>query len=134
MILFFKLNKLSNYFETDVDGSRIKITYYYSQVADRWIMDVENKRLDRKIEGVVMNVGVDLLATAGFLGLQALVLISFPEPRKEASFENFSESVRFAYMDLETYNDILLDGEVSRVQWIIPTPNKPKYRNQVRVV
>ncbi len=123
MIEFISIPSGSSFFETVLDGDAIRIDLYYSRSEDRYKMDVENKRLKRVAVGLAVNVGVDLLALAGRLGLQALVLVSMPQPRLEGSLSNFASSLQLAYMDLQTYNEIVLQGGFSRDQWIEQTPN-----------
>lgn len=114
----------SSFFETNLDGESIIISMYYSKISDRYIMDIENKRLNRKTTGIQMNVGVDLLNQSGRIGLQALVLASAPKPEFEASLINFEENLKLLYMDLITYDNMVLgNGGTSRRQWIEQTPN-----------
>ena len=123
MIEVITVPPLSSFFETTLDGDAVRIDLSYSKSTGRYIMDVENKRLGRKSLGLPLNVGVDMLGASGRLGLQALVLVSSPTPRLEASFDNFENGMQLVYMDIKTYNDIVLDGGFSRQQWIEETPN-----------
>jgi len=109
MITYINVSKRSTDYEVGLDGFSVELNIYYSKFADRWLMDVENRSNQQKVKGIVMNVGIDLLSTAGRLGLQVLILISLPKPGIEASFENFGEGVQLAHMTLEEYDAYVLD-------------------------
>jgi len=123
MIELITIPSGSSFFETTLGGNAVRIDIYYSKSTGRYLMDVENKRLNRVSYGITLNVGVDLLGASGRLGLQSLVLVSFPSPRLEASLDNFPQNMQLVYMDLDTYNEFVLEGGFSRQQWIEPTPN-----------
>ena len=125
MIEIIAIPEGSSFFELTLDGQSIKIDIYYSKSKDRFLMDIENRNLKRKSIGIVINTGLDLLSAAGRIGLQALVLLSTPKAGFEAGIENFDlGNLQLIYMDLETYDEIILLGGSSRKQWIEQSINE----------
>jgi len=123
MIHIITIPENSSFFETSLGGETVRIDLYYSKTSDRYLMDIENKRMKRKSVGLPVNVGVDLLESSGHLGLEALMLVSMPQPLLEGSLSNYSEGLKLVYMDLATYSELVLQGGTSRQQWVEQTPN-----------
>jgi len=123
MIQIINIPENSSFFETSLDGESVRIDLYYSKTADRYLMDVENRRMKRKVTGLILNTGTDMLSCAGRLGLQVLMLVSLPQPSLEGSIQNFKSGLKLVYMDLATYSDFALHGGETRQQWIEQTPN-----------
>lgn len=124
MIQIIEIPDNSSFFETSLGGETVRFDLYYSKTLDRYLMDVENKRLARKAVGLAVNTGVDLLTLAGHLGLEALMLISMPQPLLDGTLINVSsKATKLVYMDLQTYSEIVLQGGITRQKWDEITPN-----------
>lgn len=109
MITYINVSKRSTIYEIGLEGFSIELNIYYSKSSDRWLLNVINRSNQQRVSGIVMNVGIDMLAIAGRLGLQSLILISLPKTGLEADFENFGEGVVLAYMTIEEYDAYVLD-------------------------
>jgi len=116
------LNSRVNFFETPIEGYQIKIFKWFDLTLSRWEMNIENLTLNQSLYGVVMNQGVDLLVAAGHLDLQAMVLVNLtPQIGLEASSTNLGTELILFYMDLETYDEIVLQGALfSREVYRVP--------------
>ena len=119
MAKIIEVSNLTSTYNLQLDGEDLTMRLYYSRTADRWVMDLTNNRVEESVKGVVINTGTDLLSGAGRLGLQALVALSFPNQKNEASIDNFSTNVKMVYLTLEEYNDFRFGGIGHiRTQWI----------------
>ena len=126
MMVFVTVHTGATFYEVNLDGQPLKMKVYYCLDQDRYLMDLENTRMGKFAKGVVLNVGLDMLAPFGRLGLQCLVPVSFPAPRLEASSENFETRIRLVYMDITTYDDIIYGSDLvspSKIQWKEVTPS-----------
>ena len=124
MMQIIRIPDGSSFFEVSLGGEVSKIDMYYSKSQDRYIMDIENKRTGDKAEGLPVNVGVDILSSAGRVGLEVLMAVSAPQPLLEASLENIENGgIILVYMDIQTYEDTVLHGGQFRQKWLVNTPN-----------
>lgn len=119
MASIININRLTSNYNLVLDSEEISIRLYYSRHADRWLLDISNRRLNTSSLGIVVNTGTDLLTGSGRLGLQALVAVSFPDFGNEATIENFAVNVQLVYMTLKEYDQFRFGGLGSvRTQWI----------------
>lgn len=111
------------FYDTELEGYQVTFWQSFNRSLNRWMLDVENKTLGKKVYGIVMNQGVDLLNASGHLDLQALVLTNVTGFNGlEADAENLGTELVLVYMDLQTYHDSLLDGAiVGRGVYRVPT-------------
>lgn len=99
------------FFDTQLEGYQVRLTQFFNITLQRWMLNVENKTLNTQSLGIVMNQGVDLLDASGDLNLQALVLTNNTNiVGHEADPSNLGTDLVLAYMDLETYQEFILDG------------------------
>lgn len=127
MALEITITNLSSTYNIELDGEDINLRIFYDRTVARWVMDIENVRLDRRVFGIVMNTGADLLSGAGKLGLQVLTPVSMPEPNLEADIDNFPGNIRLIYMTFEEYDLYRYSGRgVKRVQWFDDRDQTPE--------
>lgn len=112
------LTDLTASYQIELDGEDLSLDLYYLKNIDRWAMDLRNNRLNVGVVGQIVNTGVDLLTTAGHLGLQALVPVSIPSAPVESTLDNFNNTVVLMYLTLEEYNEFRYAGIGDvRLQW-----------------
>lgn len=97
-------------YNTSLDGFNVDIETSYSKASGKWYMSVVNKTNGKRVDGVVMNVSIDLLASANHLDLQVIMLINREVSFSEATVDNLGSEVVLVYMDLETYVNTYFDG------------------------
>lgn len=106
------LQSTSQVFDVELDGYQVRMEIYYNDYLDRWIVDIENVSLGVSVNGIVMNVTIDLLDAAGTLDLQVLMLINLEGSLAEADVTRLGTDFQLVYMDLETYINAFLNENV----------------------
>lgn len=112
MMQVIPLQSTSQVFDVELDGYQVRMEIYYNDYLDRWIVDIENVSLGVSVNGIVMNVTIDLLDAAGTLDLQVLMLINLEGSLAEADVTRLGTDFQLVYMDLETYINAFLNENV----------------------
>lgn len=101
------------FFDTQLETYNVRIWQSWNRSLGRWMLDIENQTLGMKSYGIVMNQGTDMLNQSGRLDLQALVLTNMSRiVGLEADADTLGDALVLVYMDLDTYNEFILQGAI----------------------
>ncbi len=113
IIQILPMSSVVQFFDTQLEAYQVRIWQSWNRSLGRWMLDIENQTLGMKSYGIVMNQGTDMLNQSGRLDLQALVLTNMSRiVGLEAEADTLGDALQLVYMDLDTYNEFILQGAI----------------------
>ena len=112
MMQIIPLEPISQVFDVTLDGYQVRIEIFWLEDLQRWQANIQNVSLGYTVYGVALNVSIDLLAAAGQLDLQVLMLIDVTGDLTEATANSLGSDHILVYVDLATYIEAFFDSSV----------------------